>query len=134
MSEANVDVVRRLYELWNRRAFAVAIELYDPEIEYARIGAEVPDFAGAWTGVDEMRSAVRDYMSTWDDYQYEPQEFHDIGDRVLVRERHKGRGKRSGVAVDHDVGAVFTLQGGRVVRLIQYWDFAEARKAAGLPD
>lgn len=134
MSEGNVEVVQRLYDLWNRRAFGVAIQLYDPDIEYVRIGSGVPDFAGAWRGVEGMRSAVRDYLQSWDDYRYEPQDFHDLGDRVLVRECHKGRGKRSGVTVDHDVGAVFTLQRGRVVRLVQYWDFAEARKAAGLPD
>jgi uncharacterized protein len=132
MTEVNVEIVRRLYELWERRAFAVAAELYHPDIEYERVGSDVPDFTGSWRGLAEMRQAVRQYLSAWEDYRYEAESLRDLGDRVLVRERHRGRGKRSGVAVDHRVGALFTLQEGRVVRFVQFWDFAEALEAAGL--
>jgi ketosteroid isomerase-like protein len=134
MSQENVEMVRRLYDLWNRRAFAAAVQLYDPDIEYSRTGSEVPDFECEARGVDEMRQAVRDYLDVWADYRYEPERVRDLGDRVLVLERHIGRGKRSGIEIDHEVGALFTLRDGLVVRFAQYWDFTEALEAAGLPD
>ena len=132
MSQENVEAVRRLYDLWDRRAFALAVELYDPDIVYARIGDDVPDFAGRWRGVEQMRQAVMPYLSAFVEYRFELEEIRDLGDRVLVRERHRAFGRRSGVAVDHAVGALFTLREGRVVELVQYWHFADALEAAGL--
>lgn len=128
-----MEIVRRLYDLWGRRDFAGAVAFYVPDIAYERISSDA-DFAGAWRGVDQMRRAVSEYLSVWEDYRNEPEDFRDLGDRVLVRERHKGRGKRSGAAVDHPVGALFTLRNGRLVRLVHYWNLAEALEAAGLTE
>jgi ketosteroid isomerase-like protein len=53
-------------------------------------------------------------------------------DRVLVLERQIGRGKTSGVVVEHEHGWLFTLRDGKIVRWLGYWDRAEAIEAAGL--
>ena len=131
MSRENVEVVRRLYELWNRRAFAAALDYYSPDIEYVRVTSDA-DFAGEWRGIEEMRQAVRQYLSAWTDYRYEIERVDDLRDRVLVLERQRGRGKRSGVETENVGGSVFTLRDGLVVRLVQYWDAADAVEAVGL--
>ena len=58
-------------------------------------------------------------------------------DRVLVLERQIGRGKTSGVVVEHEHGWLFTLRDGKLVRWLGYWDRAEShrsRQAAGVGD
>jgi ketosteroid isomerase-like protein len=41
-------------------------------------------------------------------------------------------GKGSGAEVSADTATVFTLDGGKVVRLVLYWDTAKALEAVGL--
>ena len=49
---------------------------------------------------------------------------------VLIRER--GHGGASGAAVERELGEVFTLRDGKVVRVRLYGSWAEALEAAGL--
>ena len=38
MSEENVEILRRLYELWANGNLSTA-DVFDPEVEYSRIGS-----------------------------------------------------------------------------------------------
>jgi ketosteroid isomerase-like protein len=134
MSQENVEVIRRLYGHLERRDFGANRELFDPQVEYARIGSEVPDFAGEWHGLDEMRTAVMSYLEAWEHYGYKAERFTDLGDEVLVLETHTGRGKHSGLEATHELGNLFTLRDGLIVRWVQYWNPSEAFAAAGLDE
>ena len=57
---------------------------------------------------------------------------HVDDDRVLVLDRQTARGRSSSVTVEHELGWLFTLRDGRIVRFAGYWDRAQAMRAAGL--
>jgi ketosteroid isomerase-like protein len=53
-------------------------------------------------------------------------------ERVLVLDRQRGRGARSGIEVDHRLAHLVTVRRGRVVQLEAYWDRRDAFAAAGI--
>ena len=81
-----------------------------------------------------MRRAWLASLSAWDDLRAEPDEFIVSGPHVVVLTRVHARGKGSGAEVSADTATVFTLDGGKVVRLVLYWDTTKALAAVGLPD
>jgi len=132
MSQENVETIRRLYEQWARGDLS-ASDLFDPDVEFARIGIQTPDMEGRWHGMDELRSAIRDYLNPLSDLRISAEHITDLGgDRVLVFSRHTARGKQSGVPIEHELGDLLTLRNGKVVRWDAYWDRGAALEAAGL--
>ena len=128
-----METVRGLYGLWANGDFSA--DHFDPEVEYSRIGAGTPDMEGRWLGLDDLSTAMLDYLRAFSDLRIEPERIIDLGgDRVLVLSRQTASGKQSGVPIEHEFGDVFTLRDGRVVRLESYWNRADAIRAAGLSE
>jgi ketosteroid isomerase-like protein len=121
MSE-NLDLVRSIYAAWERGDFSSA-EWAHPEIEF--VAAEGPDPSQS-TGVAAMTQRWRQWMTAWENYRSEADEYRDLdGERVLVLMRHGGRGKTSGVEVeqlDRRGANLFHIRDGKVVRLTLYWE------------
>jgi ketosteroid isomerase-like protein len=133
MSAEDLDVVRAMYERRERGDMYVG-EFVHPEIEFVRIGAEAPDFAGEWRGLEGLRQATVDYLNVWEDYQFEVERMIDLGDRILILEKQTARGRRSGAVISQDVGALLTLRDGLIVRWEYYWERADALEAAGVQE
>ena len=53
---------------------------------------------------------------------------------MVVTARHRGRGRESGVAVDARFYEVYTLRDGKIVRVDEFVERAEALEAAGLSE
>ena len=91
---ANLDLVRSIYADFERGDFGHADRTH-PEIEYVNVGGPTP---GSRKGLTGMAEGSRDFLSAWEDYRAEPEEFRDIdGERILVLLHHRGRGKTSGL-------------------------------------
>jgi ketosteroid isomerase-like protein len=134
MSQDNVEVIRRLYEYWERGDFSTT-GFFDPEIVYSRIGTETPGMEGEWRGLEEMSEGTRDYFRVFADLRIEAERIIDLGDdRVLVLTRQTGHGKLSGVPFDHQLGDLMTFKAGKIVAMDAYWHRAEALEAAGLTE
>jgi ketosteroid isomerase-like protein len=133
MPRGNLEIVQEMYERRERGDMDVA-EFVHPEIEFARIGSELPDVAGEWHGLDGMRKATVEYLNVWEDYRFQVERMIDLDDRVLVLERHTARGKRSGAIIDQDVGTLLTLREGLITRWEYYWERSEALEAAGIAE
>ena len=132
MSQENVEILRRLYEEWARGDFT-SDHFFDSDVEYSRVGVQTPDMEGVWHGLDELTNAMREYLRPMADLQIKAERFTDLGDdRVLVLSRHTARGKQSGVPMEHELGDLFTLRDGKIVRFYTYWNRAAALEAAGL--
>jgi ketosteroid isomerase-like protein len=56
----------------------------------------------------------------------------DAGDRVVLSAHHRGRGRGSGIKVDARFYEVYTLREGKIVRVDEFTERAEALEAAGL--
>jgi ketosteroid isomerase-like protein len=120
VASQNVELVRSIYERWERGDFSSA-EWADPEIEYEHPDGLEP---GRWKGLEGMRHAARERLSAWQEYRPEAEEIRDLDDeRVLVLIRFKGRGRTSGVDLERvrPKGAtVFHVRGGKVTKIAQY--------------
>jgi ketosteroid isomerase-like protein len=122
MASANLDLVRSIYGAWERGDYS-SVEWADPEIEYVIADTLSP---GSWTGVAGMAEGWSGWLSAWQDFRAEAYEYRELNhERVLVLTHFSGRGKTSGV----DVGEVrtrgaslFHLRGGKVTRLVLYFD------------
>ena len=134
MSEENVEIVRRIYAAWERGDYSSA-EWAHPEIEYVSADGPAP---GSSTGLAGMAGVFRDWLGAWEEWRVEAEEYRELnGERVLVLFHFSARGKTSGL----DIGQIstkgaslFHLRGGKVTRLVQYFDRNAALEAAGLTE
>jgi ketosteroid isomerase-like protein len=70
-------------------------------------------------------------IAEFDDVRAEADEFVDAGDHVVVPGRFSARGKRSGAPVDLTITFVYTVRGGKIARMPNFQEKAEALRAAG---
>src|SRR5689334_15885049 len=135
MPRTIVDVVRRIYEPWGRGDFR-SVEWADPEIEF--VLADLGPESGCWKGLSAMAAAWRTYLSAWDGYRTEVDEYRELDDeRVLVLLRLCGRGRTSGVQLGKirtDAANLFHLQDGKVTRLVLYADRERGLAELGLSE
>ena len=123
MSQENVEIVRSIYAAWERGNFAET-HWADPRIDCQFIG-DVPS-AGTAKGLDGMATAWREWLSAWQDFRVEADEYRDLGERVLVLCRFAGRGRTSGVEVGQmwtKGASLFHIRNGRVTKLLLYTDY-----------
>jgi ketosteroid isomerase-like protein len=73
-----------------------------------------------------------DTAETWEELQAVPEEFRDLGDRVLVLGRLQGRGRGSGAPVDAPIATILDFRGARIWRSRVDMDRAEALRTAGV--
>jgi len=125
MSQENVEIVRRVYEGWSLGDFSQT-ELFDPEIEFEMIDWPHPAKS---RGIEAMAATWLATLAAWEDFRAAPDEVIDHGDNVLVLNSISGRGRGSGADVSALTATVWTVEGGRVVRLALYWDTVRAREA-----
>jgi ketosteroid isomerase-like protein len=134
--EASVEIVRRIWDAWERGDTDAALALYDPDVEAAGLAEAVGTKGGksdSYRGMEGLRRWMRDFSESFDDFLAQPEEFVDVGDGVVVRVRMSGRGKRSGAPSELVFWNAYKLRNGRVVRLQTYAKEAEAIRAAGSP-
>jgi ketosteroid isomerase-like protein len=131
MSEENVEIVRSGVEAAARNDWNAAMASVDPNVEWVEMPSLGPD-ASSYTGVEELRKAVNSWIAMWSEYDTEVARYADAGDDVVVLIRERGHGGVSGAAVERELGEVFTLREGKVVRVRLYGSWAEALEAAGL--
>jgi ketosteroid isomerase-like protein len=129
MSRENVDTVRALFEYWERGEWQASAELFDPEFEAIFSAGAFPD-PGTYRGARSTLDAWRNWLEAWEEFSLELEDAIPVGAaRVVVLNRLRGRGKTSGIPVDSEVGCIFELDGGRIVRMT-FCDRQEALDAA----
>jgi ketosteroid isomerase-like protein len=134
MPEDNAEIVRRLYAHWEQGDFRTP-EFFDDEVESVRTGSGLLGIDGEWRSADALAAETVSYVAALDDLRIVAERITDLGDdRVLVLSRHTAKGKTSGLPYDHELGDLFTLRDGKIVRFVSYWDRAEALEAAGLSE
>lgn len=133
MSEANVELLRPVYEQWVEGNFRPVTEAYGADLEWGW-SQEFPDVAGVEPGVEGQDERLLSWLSTWEHWRVVPEEFLPAGDDVVVLTRYVGKGKGSGAAVDVEGAHLWTIKDGRAVRLVIFSDRERALEAAGLGD
>src|ERR1700682_3199471 len=90
MSE-NLDLVRSIFAAWERGDWS-SPEWAHPDIEFDIADGPEP---GVRIGIAAMAESWREWLSAWDGYRIEAEEFRDLdGERGLVLNRYGGGGGR----------------------------------------
>jgi ketosteroid isomerase-like protein len=130
VSRESVEVIRSLYDSWLRGD--PGLDRLDPEISMVE-SSLLPGAAEAY-GYDAVKRYIESFAKHWEAIRFEPEEFLDAGDSVVVVARLVGRGKRSGVEVTHRWAYVWTVRGDKALSMVGYADRAEALKAVGMEE
>ncbi len=130
MSQENVEIIRGIYEGWLRGD--AGFERFDPEI--AMFESKTLPGAVSAVGIAAVRRYLESFANYWAEIRFEPKEYIDAGDHVVVVARLVGRGKSSGVAVERTWAYVWTLRGSKALRMDGYESRSEALKAVGLAE
>lgn len=124
--------MRSIYAAWGRGNFS-SVEWAHPEIEYSIADGPLP---GSWTGLAGMAKGSRVFLDAWDEFWSESEQYRELDDvRVLVLFRYGGHGKTSGLELGQmsaKGASVFHIHGGKVTRLVFYWDRERALADLGL--
>lgn len=132
--ESAGEIVRSIIADWSRGDFSSA-DWAHPDITF-----EVADgpTLGTWTGVEAMGGAWRDTLSLFELLRCEADEIRALDDeRVLVLLHFSGRGKASGLEAEEIAMKglnLFHVRGGKVTKLVLYWDRNHAPDVAGLSE
>jgi len=134
MSQENVEVgepLRRLLAAFNKRDWgAFSVEL-DPEVKYAPVEEHA-----TFRGPEALVRYAEHWFEAWDTFSVEAEEVESAPaeNRAFSAIRLRGTGKGSGVGIDQRGFWVYELRGGRLYRISEYNDRAEALEAAGLSE
>jgi ketosteroid isomerase-like protein len=132
MSRENVEVVRAIYDAYDRGDYEAAFEYFHMDIEWFE-SPETPG-AGVYRGHEGVRESLGRWIGAWDDYHFELRELTNVGDCVLAEGWQRGRGRGSGVEVSEEIFTVWTLQARKVVRVAWFRTRAGALEAVGLAE
>jgi hypothetical protein len=133
MSE-NLDLVRSICACWERGDFSSA-EWAHAEVEL--VFADGPE-TGSWTGRTAMAQGMREFLTSWAEWQVEADDYRELDDeRVLALVHHSGRGRMSGLELGQIGGkgaVLFDIHDGMVTRSVIYFDRAQALADLGLKE
>jgi ketosteroid isomerase-like protein len=130
VSQSNVEVVQRLFDLFAEGGIEPALEVIDPAV-VVEIPPDMSAEPDTYRGHDGVRRYFAGFDGMLDEVRYEAVEIIPVGDAVVVCSRMSGRGSSSGLDVGIDAYVVHELADGKVVRITPYPDLESARAAVG---
>jgi ketosteroid isomerase-like protein len=132
MSE-NLDLVRSIYAAWERGELR-PVDWADPEIQF--VFADGPD-PGTWRGHAGLADAFRDWLSAFSGFRLHASQLRELdSERVLALTSAGGHGKASGLDIrqtEARTAHLFYIRGGKVRKLVVYFDRERALADLGLP-
>jgi ketosteroid isomerase-like protein len=135
MSEENVEVVRRLYDAIEREDPDTILDLYDSGVTADFSRSPQGELTGGglfYHGHEGIKRMGREWNEAWADVEYTLDDVVDAGDHVITVLTYVGHGRTSGVEVRRTDYPVWTIQEGKIVRVVWLPTKEEALEAAGL--
>ena len=132
MSQENLEVVRSIYREWEAGNARVDTSVYDPF--FVLVSQPTDPDRGPHYGLEMANEYYRRFLSSWGAWRIEADEYRQAGDSVVVKTRRFGTGRSSGAALDDEAFHVWTLRGGKVIRLDVFGEESEALEAVGLSE
>jgi ketosteroid isomerase-like protein len=135
VATGNADLIKPIYAQWSRGEWRDGFAVYAADMEWGW-SDEFPGLAGVFRDTATPNPRLRTWLSEWDFWRVEADEYLEIGDHVVVLTTYHGRGKGSGAEVSHQGAHVFEVRDGQVVRLEIFADREKAIRSvrAASPD
>ena len=131
MSQENVELVESFFAAFARRDLDAAARLLHPEVEIRPALVGGPEGI-VYRGLDGNRRFWGDIDAAWTTFRIEPQEFRDLGERVLVLGRAIALAPASGMALDEASAWLAEVRARKIVRFRSFTNQREALEATGL--
>lgn len=129
MAEANVAVVRGMWEAFLRNDFETALAAFDPDVEWD--GTNLPD-GKISRGLEAIVDHLTRWAEMWETWEVEVDDVIDAGEgRVIAFTRERGRSK-AGLDVNERHSELYTIRDGKIVYRKGFSDAEEALVEAGL--
>jgi ketosteroid isomerase-like protein len=128
MGQAEIDMIERSFDAWNRGDMDGALMFTAPGVEWM-IAEENPE-ARTLRGPDEIRAYFADWRATVKGLRYETIEYRDAGDSIVWLGTASGQMGSAELRVG--LNLVFRFADGAAVRIEEYLDTDRALEAAGL--
>jgi ketosteroid isomerase-like protein len=128
VSSENVEIVKLGFESFNESGVDGILPLIHPDFE----ATTPPDLASepdTYRGADGVRRWFDSFDEVMDEIRWDPREFHEAGERVLVEFTLRARGKTTGLDFGQEAVMVWELRDGKAIRLDLYATLDEARAA-----
>jgi ketosteroid isomerase-like protein len=134
MSEENVELVRQVYEAYNRDDLQWVLDRCAPDVEL-RPNAGLADLDEVYRGHEGVRAWYRAWREAWDFLSYRVERIEGLDDRrVLVLVMVSGKGRDSGVVVEDRRGHLCEFEAGLCTRWQSFATWDQALEAAGLSE
>ena len=133
MSQANVELVRRITDVMDADGFEAALPVFlaaaHPDVEWR----EDPAWPGSasYRGVEQVREVILDRMEALD-FDQQTEDLIPVDDKVVALVRWRGRGRASGAQGEISMAIVWTVREQAITSLEFFLDRAEAFAAVGL--
>jgi ketosteroid isomerase-like protein len=129
----NLDLVRSVYAAFERGDYFSSADWAHPEIELVIADGLEP---GTWKGLAGMVEGARSWMSAWNEWRAEADEYRELdAERVLVLSHVSARGKTSGLEIGQmqaRLTSVMHVRDGKVTRWVVYFNRDRALTDLGL--
>jgi hypothetical protein len=132
MSQESMEVVRRSVELWSNADWDAFGTVFDPNVVV--LPPEGWPDGEIRTGLDAWIQQSIQLKEAWETDELLSDEAREVGDSVMIRLHWTTKGRGSGIGVDIELWAVYTLLASKIVRMAFFFDRTRALKAAGLSE
>jgi ketosteroid isomerase-like protein len=132
MAQDNVELVRRIIELFNRKDIARVLDAVadDFELDWSN---SIGPLKGVYKGREEALELWGSFLDAWDEIRWDPQEIIEVDEaRVILVNHVRMRGGGSGVDVEATAAQLWTITDGKGRSVKLYQSKAEALAAAQL--
>ena len=127
-----MEIVRQLVEAFNEGGLGAEATLSFFAAD--AVFEEPPEQPGPRVahGRESVGRMFSQFDEAWEKHQSHPDEIREIDDeRVLLLSVEHFRG-RDGIEIEQPAWTIFTLRGGKIVRMQAFWERVNAVEAAGL--
>jgi len=132
MSQSNVELVRRGYDLVSQGDARGLIDAIGPDFELHE-NILAPD-AAVYHGAEGLQKWLEASLEAFAEFHFEPEQFIERGDWVFAPVRAHGKGRGSGAPFTATYVTAFKFHAGKAVFAASYNDLPEALEAAGLSE
>ena len=134
MSQENVEAVQRAVEAWNADDLDAFLAELDADVEWQpAIESGLEGKATTYRGHDGAQKVWGENRGeAWERLTNRSQEFRDLGESVLALGHMDLAARTTGIEFSQELGEVFDIRAGKIVRIRDFLTHAEALEAAGL--
>ena len=134
MSQENVESVQAVYARWSKGDLRATLDVADPLILFVQ-PQSITFEAGAIMGIEELIDYMRRHLESWSEMTIEAEDITDTGNgTIMATVFQHAVGRESGAETDLRYYQLWSFRGGKVIRLENFRERAEALDAAGLSE